>query len=220
MNKLIIFFILLILSCSTGKPQQESLLSDDHFVFKNLTNTNLIHSFKYQNNQLFSDSTLSTEFIPLDSTFKRLILAPILKKDLGIDAEYTGKFTLSHFISKQEKIGQNQPIVIYSTADDYTSLILALLDSTFKPISHLILSGGLFAGPYEANDSLTSWGEETFSKINDNEITSFVSKTYVWTDSRNDSAFIDSLLFISKIRDNGTIETKLIDSLRIKRKIR
>ena len=220
MNKLIIFCILLLVSCSTGKTQQENLLSDDHFVFKNLKNTSLIHSFKYQNNRLFSDSTFRTEFVPLDSTFIRLILAPILKKDLGVDAGYTVKFTLSHFISKQEKLGQYQPIVIYSTADDYASLILAVLDSTFNPISHLILSGGLFAGPYEANDSLTSWGEETFSKINNNEITSFVSKTYVWTDSRDDSEFIDSLLFSSKIRDNGTIETKLLDSLRIKRKIK
>ncbi len=218
MNKLIIFCFLFLLSCSTGENKQIIVLSDDLFVVKNLKNTSLIHSFKYQNNRLFSDSTFRTEFVPLDSTFKRLILAPILKKDLGVDAEYSGKFILCYFISKQEKFGQYQPIVIYSTGDDYSSLILAVLDSTFNPISHLVLSGGLFAGPYEANDSITSWGEETFSKINDNEINSYVSKTYVWTDSRDDSAFIDSLVFSSKIRDNGTIETKLIDSLRIKRK--
>ena len=220
MNKLIIFCLLLLVYCSTGKTQQENHLSDDHFVFKDLKNTNLIHSFKYQDNRLFSDSTFRTEFVPLDSAFKRLILYPILKKDLGVDADYTVKFTLSHFISKQEKLGQYQPIVIYSTADDYASLMLAVLDSTFSPISHLILSGGQFPGPYKAYDSLTSWGEETFSKLNGNEITSFVTKTYVWTDSRDDSSFIDSLLFSSKIRDNGTIETNLIDSLRIKRKFK
>jgi hypothetical protein len=143
-----------------------------------------------------------------------------MKKDLGIDANTSGKLFLSHFISRQDKIGNIQPIVIYSTGDDYQSLILAVLDSTLTPISHLVLSGGFFTGPYEVNDSLSCWGDETFSKINGNEIQSFVSKTYVWTDSRNDSAFIDSIVFSSKIRDNGKIDTKQIDSLRIMRKIK
>jgi hypothetical protein len=161
-----------------------------------------------------------TEFVPLDSTSKRLILAPIMKKDLGVDANYSGKFILSHFISKQEKIGNLQPIIIYTTGDDYQSLILAVLDSTLNPISHIVLSGGLFSGPYEVNDSLTCWQNETFSKINGKDIQSYISKTYVWTDSRNDSAFVDSLVFSTKIRANGTIDTKQTDSLRIKRKLK
>ena len=80
------------MSCSTGENKQTIILSDDLFVVKNLKNTSLIHSFKYQNNRQFSDSTVN-------------------------------------------------------------------------PNSHLVLSGGLLAGLNEANDSLTSWGEETFSKI-------------------------------------------------------
>jgi hypothetical protein len=143
-----------------------------------------------------------------------------MKKDLGVDSDYSEKFILSHFISRQEKIGPLQPIVIYSTGDDYTSLMLVILDSTLNPISHIVLSGGMFGGPYEVNDSLTSWGDETFSKINGSEIQSYVSKTYVWTDSRSDSAFIDSLVFSSKIRNDGTFDTKLIDSLRVKRLIK
>jgi hypothetical protein len=220
MNKLLLVCSLFFLSCSTGQNNQKVILSDDLFAFKNLKNSSIVKSFKYQDNHLFSDSTFRTEFVPLDSTFKRLVLAPIMKKDLGVDPEYSEKFILSHFISKQEKIGKYQPIIIYSTGDDYTSLMFVVLDSTINPISHLILWGGLFAGPYEINDSLTSWGKETSSKINDNEITSYISKTYVWSDARNDTALIDSLAYQSKIRDNGTIETKLIDSLRIKREIK
>ena len=220
MTKTLIFCFLFLLSCSTGNNKQNVTLSDDLFVIKNLKNSSLIHSFKYRDNHLFSDSTFKTEFVPLDSTYKRLILAPIMKKDLGVDADYSRKFILSHFISKQEKIGHLQPIVIYSTADDYQSLIFAVLDSALNPISHLVLSGGQFAGPYEVNDSLSSWGDETFSKINASEIQTHVSKIYVWTDERNDSAFIDSLAFSSYVKSNGSIETKLIDSLRLKRKFK
>jgi hypothetical protein len=220
MNRFLIFYFLLLISCSARQDNRNLVLSDDLFVIKNLRNSSITHSFKYQNNRLFSDSTFRTEFVPLDSTFKRLILAPIMKKDLGVNAEYSEKFILSHFISKQNKLGKYQPIVIYSTGDDYTSLILVVLDSTINPISHIVLNGGQFAGPYEVNDSLTSWGKVTYSTINGSEINSYISKTYVWTDSRNNSAFIDSLVLSSKIRDNGTIETRLIDSLRIKRKIK
>ena len=213
------FCFLFFLSCSSEKNKQLDFLSDDLFILRDLENSSIIHSFKYHNERLYTDSTLRTEFIPLDSTFKRLILAPILKKDLGVDMDYSQKYVLSHFIAKQKSIGKYQPIVIYSTGDDYSSLILALLDSTFQPVAHLVLSGGLFAGPYEVNDSLTSLGEEILSKINGSEIKSFTSKTYVWTNNRDDSAFIDSVIHSIKIRVDGTIETKLIDSLRIRRNI-
>lgn len=99
--------------------------------------------------------------------------------------------------------------------------MLTLVDSTSnQPVSHLILNGGFFAGPYEYNDSLTSLGEEKHSKIKGNTIHSYSLNTYIWSDSRNDSAFVDSITYISKILQNGRINTEKIDSVRIVKSIK
>ena len=110
-------------------------------------------------------------------------------------------------------------MIIWTSGDDYTSLILTLVDSTLNPVSHLVLNGGLFAGPYEFNDSLTCWGEEKYSKIKGSRIESYTLNTYVWTDSRNDAAFVDSINYISQIMENGQIKTEKIDSMRTTKRI-
>jgi hypothetical protein len=160
------------------------------------------------------------EFVALDSTYKLKVLAPFLKKDLGVDSDYVKSFMNSYFISKPNKIGDYQPLIIWTSGDDYTSLILTLVDSTLNPVSHIILYGGLFAGPYEINDSLTSLGEKRFFKINGETIHSYSLNTYVWTDSRNDSAFIDSISYKSTILKNRQIKTDKLDSVRVIKQIK
>ena len=219
MNKLILFVLIIGLgfSCSvkTDKNFNEFGLPDSLFALKNIENADLVYKVKYIDNKLFLDSLKKIEFVALNTTYKLKILAPILKQELGVDKDYVKSFMISYFISKQDKIGDYQPVIIWISGDDYTSLILTLVDSTLNPVSHLVLNGGLFAGPYEFNDSLTCWGEDKYSKINKNRIESYTLNTYVWTDSRNDSVFVDSINYKYQIMENGQIKTEKIDSIRI-----
>jgi hypothetical protein len=224
MKRLLIFGLILglIYSCSGSsikQPNRTIELPDNLFALKNVHNSSFINKVKFIDNRLFLDSSKQVEFFPLDSNLKGKILAPILKMDLRVESDYVKSFIISYFISKQDKIGDYQPVIIWASGDDYTSLILAVLDSNLCPISHIILYGGQFAGPYEINDSLTSWGEEKQSIIEGNQIKSTVLTTYVWTDSRNDSAFIDSISYKSKILGTGKIMTEKLDSIRIIKKI-
>ena len=219
MNKILLFGLLILLgfSCSvnTRMKVDKFELPDSLFALINIESTDIVNKVRYIDNKLFLDSSRKVEFIALDTTYKTKILAPILKKDMGIDKDYVESFILSYFISKQDKIGDYQPVIIWTSGDDYTSLILALVDSSLNPVSHLVLNEGLFSGPYEVNDSLTSWGEDKCSHINGTIINTYTLNTYVWTDSRNDSAFVDSIIYKSQILQNGQIKTEKIDSIRI-----
>jgi hypothetical protein len=223
MNKFLFLGLLIGIgfSCSvkTDNKVNEIGLPDSLFSLKNIENADLVYKVKYIDNKLYLDSSKRVEFVALDTTYKLKILAPILKKDLGVDKDYVKSFLISYFISKQDKIGDYQPLIIWTSGDDYTSLILTLVDSTLNPVSHFVLNGGLFAGPYEINDSLTSWGEDRHSKINGTTINTYSINTYVWTDSRNDSAFVDSIIYKSQISQNGLIKTEKIDSIRMIKRI-
>lgn len=214
----ILCLIGLISSCSKPKGYNTKIeLKDSLFALQNISFANIYHSYKHIDDKLYLDSSRNIGFTQLDTFYKVKILAPLLHKDLGraVDTNYVKRFTTSYFISKQNKVGQYQPLIIWSSGDDYTSLILAIVDSCLNPVSHLVLSGGLFGGPFETNDTLSSWGEDKFSKINNNEISTCILKTYVWTVNPDSTMIIDSLSYKSVIMDNGQIETELIDSLRI-----
>jgi len=220
MNKILLLGLItgLGFSCSvkTDKKVDGSALPDSLFALKNIENVDLIYNnVRYIDDGLFLDSSKKVKFVALDTIYKAKILAPILKQELSVDMDYVKSFMDSYFISKQEKIGDYQPLIIWTSGDDYTSLILTLVDSTLKPVSHMVLNGGFLSGPYEINDSLTSWEEEKHSKITGNTIHSYSLNTYVWTDSRNDSAFVDSIIYTSKILQNGQIKTEKIDSVRM-----
>lgn len=223
MNKYLFLGLLIGIgfSCSvkTDKKVNELGLPDSLFSLKNIENADLVYKVKYIDNKLFLDSSKKVEFVALDTTYKLKILAPILKLDLGVDKDYVKSFMISYFISKLDKIGDYQPLIIWTSGDDYTSLILTLVDSTLNPVSHFVLNGGLFAGPYEFNDSLTCWGEDKYSKIKGRRIESYSLNTYVWTDSRNDTAFVDSISYKSQILENGQFQIEKIDSIRTIKRI-
>jgi len=212
----------IVISCSMkiDKNADELDLPDSLFALNSIDNTDFIfYNVKEKDNKLYIDLSKKTEFIAIDSIYKLKILAPILKKELGVDNDYVESFMTSFFISKQEKIKNYQPLIIWTSGDDYCSLILILIDSTLNPVSHLILNGGSFAGPYELNDSLTCIGEEKYSKITGSEILSYTLNKYVWTDSRNDLSFVDSIFFRSQILENGQIKTEKLDSIRTTERI-
>jgi hypothetical protein len=223
MIKHFVFIILIccLYSCSNSKQETTNKLqlSDSLFALKNLGYAD-INRTKFIDNGLYTDSTKKVEFIPLDSFYIEKILAPILKQELGVDKDYVKSFMYSYFISIQEKIGNNRPLIIWSSGDDYESMILAIVDSTLKPVSYLVLSGGIFAGPYEVDDSLSSWGEDKYSIINDKRIESYTINAYVWTNSQNDTAIIDSIIYHSEILENGMIITNKVDSIRFSKTIK
>lgn len=223
MIKYLIFSLILGFGFSCNFKTEKQIvapeLADSLFALKNLSNTDFMYLMKYDDSKLFLDSTHKVEFTALDTSYKRKILVPILKQDLELDAEYVMSYMNSYFIAKQNKVGPYQPLIIWTSGDDYTSLILALVDSAFNPVSHFILKGGFQTGPYEINDSLTSWGEEKFADLNGNTINSYSLFSSVWTDERNDSVFVDSIIYKSEILDNGQIKTERKDSVRLLKRI-
>jgi hypothetical protein len=223
MKNLLFFCIFIGLLSSCSKPKtitsQKPVLADSLFALKDLSDIDICNTFYDQDNQLFIDKSRKIEFVELDSTYKLLILSSILKKDLKVDDNYLNHYMISHFISKQSKIGDLQPIIVKTIGDDYSSILLIILDSNLKVISHFYLSGGFDAGPTEINDSISSWGEEKHSKIQGDVINSYVIRTLVWTDSRNDTAFIDSVRYKTRILKSGEFQTHKVDSIRYISKI-
>lgn len=226
MNKILLLGLIIGLgfSCSvkTDKKIEESeALPDRLFALKNIEDADLIYNnIRYIDEGLYLDSSKKIEFVELNTVYKEKILSPILKQDLGVDKDYVKSFMQSYFISKQDKIGDYQPLIIWTSGDDYTSLILTLVDSTLNPVSHMVLNGGFLSGPFEVNDSLTSWEDEKHSKIDGNTIHYYSLTNYIWSDSRNDSAFVDSITYISKILQNGQINTEKIDSVRMVKSVK
>ena len=226
MKKLLVLGLILgigiLISCSMkiDKNVDKFDLPDSLFALNKIDNTDFIfYNVKEKGNNLYIDLSKKTEFIALDSNYKLRILSPILKQELGVEKDYVDLFMTSYFISKQEKIENYQPLIIWTSGDDYCSLILILIDSTLNPVSHFVLNGGIFAGPYELNDSLTCLGEEKYSKIIGSEIQSYTLNKYVWTDSRNNTTFVDSIIYKSQILENGQIKTEKIDSIRTTKQI-
>ena len=91
---------------------------------------------------------------------------------------------------------------------DYSALILVLLDSTCRPVSNFILSGG------ECGDDPKECDLKR-SILNGRQIKSFV-RSIVDRDNlyESDSILIDSINYITEILPNGTFKSRQKDSIR------
>ena len=135
-----------------------------------------------------------------------------------------------YFISKQEKIGDFQPIIIDVDASHYNDLLLIVLDKMNLPVSYLVLNKGVNEDThaiFNLADSLYRTFHCGASLLQKNEIYWYRVNNYS-IEFRMQSTpgakaelmggprwpYDDSIKYLSVIQSNGNITTKLIDSVR------
>jgi hypothetical protein len=227
MKNLFYLFVLIsvITACSNPKPTNNqkpkitpsindtSFLADKNFAFKNLQDiSTLWNNHKYgDDNKLFSDSTYRIALVPLTRQQKEKIIAPFLLKELSIDnVNYIVQGMQAYFISKQNKIGTVQPILVMITGDDYTSLTMILLDKNNHSVNGFNLFGGMQPGPTEKGDSLLIIPLDRYSVIAGNVITSYEVTHTDYSDSLKRPTLVDSVVLKSVIGDAGKIITTVL----------
>jgi hypothetical protein len=177
---------------------------DDLFVLKNIT-TSL---FKV-------DTTTRKKFVEMDSNQKRQYIIPNIhyeNKDLVVpDTQYLVKYIEGRFIAKQNKVGEFQPIILALYGDDYEVLLLVILDKNHKPVSQLILSGGISAGPDdETDDTLMQHDRE--SLLYGDTVRTYLLRLKIPKRDTIVSESIDSISYLREIMSDGKIKLLKTDS--------
>jgi hypothetical protein len=149
------------------------------------------------------------KLIELDSSQKALLLKPYVKY-------FPPHQYIAHFVSKQDKIGIFQPIILRVVGTDYLTLWLLLIDNDCKPVNVFYLEGENCEGPWETDSTIMDCPIKR-NKFTKNKIESFEIRT---TDFLNSSkSIIDSLVYITEVNEQGEFKTKRTDSVRyIRRK--
>jgi hypothetical protein len=191
-----------------------SFLDDENFVFKNLANTEDAKGIYKElkgggvDGNLYTDSTYKKLYVKLTPEQRSILVAPFISKQLDVNDKYARDLMQAYFISKQDKIGEFQPIIIEVDGDDYGSMILVVLDKNNKPIDAFNLSGGIERGPMMTGDSLLSFDKPSYSFLTKNLITTYRVTETDYTDSTKKEETIDSNVFVSTIDKTGKIITK------------
>lgn len=217
----LILFIAFTVACSNpkttdkGKPEttvriaDTSLLADKNFAYKNLQDlSTLWKNNKYdEDKKLYADSTFKVPFVSLTRHQKEKIIGPFLLKELGLK---NVNYMEAYFISKQDKIGVLQPILIMIGGDDYTSLTMILLDKNNRPVNGFNLFGGMQPGPTSRGDSLLIIPLDRYSEIAGNVITSYEVTHQEFADSLKRPTLVDSVVLRSVIGKTGKITTSTL----------
>ncbi len=225
MKKLIYisFLVGIFSACSNPKPinnagndsavANTTFLADTHFAYKNITDTYpLWKKHKYgENDTLYSDSTRKISFIELTQAQKEKFIAPFIMRELDIkDLKFVGQYMNVHFISKQQKIGDIQPILVMIRGDDYQSLTMILFDKNLNPVDGFNVCGGFDSGPYVHGDTSMIYPDNRYSTINNDKITTYRITEKHFDDSLKMPTVVDSVVLQSLIRTTGKITTKTI----------
>lgn len=226
---LIISLLTTLFGCNSNQPaNKKQEKSDtaalttsqiDTFYYWNIQNSKVVFDFTWDTNdysRLFSDTTMSKCFVKLDTNQMRQIVSPIL----NIESNYVVEYMYGHLISKQDKIYNYNPIIVFVNGDDYGALIYILLDKENKPVSHFVMHGGFCGGDYQLNDSTQGHCPIIHSTISKDIINSYTLKYFDKLDTITRPSIIDSISYLIKIKENGKLETKKIDSVRFSRIIR
>ena len=211
MNKLLPFFLLLILfSCNGNKPESikeantKFSLPDKLFKFKPGKKITLI-------DWNFNSDVQKQKLVELDSLQKLKLLAP-----LGTINDLPYNYFTTEFVSKLGKTGSFSPIILSMNADDYSGLYYVLLDSNLKPVSYYKLYGGSCAGPGMVSDSIIERCPTKTSIINTKGISSFEINEVVHL--KKGTSTIDSTCYFTKILSSGKMVTTKTSSKRYERR--
>lgn len=201
-----------LVACSTNSHKTKEAntltsLPDSLFVLKNIKSS------------LFRvDSATMKKYVEIDSIQQKQLITPTILDDIITSQDYINHDMGGYFIAKQNKIGSFSPIIVSMSGDDYSALILLLLDTNKRPVSHILLSGGVEAGPDgEIGDSIILL-HNTESILNNDIITTYT--LHIRQSEKNDTIppTIDSIVNVRKILPNGTIKLLKTDSSRYTRK--
>lgn len=184
------------------------LLADKNFAFKNITNTLFESKFKEHEGKLYADSTYKVVFVELSKTQKVKLLAASLKKEVGVNSAYVRDMMGAHFIAKQDKIGNLQPIIVQVGGDDYDALKMILLDKNNSVVNVFNITGGMQGGPSTIGDSLTEYEVQNYSYLDKNVITNTKISISDYADSLKKPSIVDSDVFKTVIDNAGKIRTK------------
>lgn len=225
-----IFYLLLLAilatACSHPKPKatekpklkdsisvaDTSFLADKNFAYKNASDLSRVWiERQYNYHDLYADSTRKVKFVELLPALKAKIIAPFLSKDQGTtNLDFIKNEVMAHFIAKQDKIGDVQPILVMISGGEYESLTMILLDKNNKFVDGVNLFGGLDSGPYQHGDTLMIFPVKRTSVLDKGKVIIYESTRKQFADSLKLPTIIDSNVFVSSINKEGKVVKKLI----------
>jgi hypothetical protein len=223
MRRLIaILSVLSLFGCSNNKAVGTGSLQlpDSLFAFHDIQNSLFVNQFWYDKKhdfEFYSDSIRKISFVKLDSIQKMKLIVPIVTSELGVDTSYVIRSMEARFISKQKKVGEFTPIVVWVNGDDYQELLYLLLDKNLTLTSHFVMYGGPDSGPSDRADSTMILQPYRHSFIKGNEIRSYALFERLRVNSVERPSIFDSITYISKILPTGQIKTQRVDSIRYER---
>jgi hypothetical protein len=203
------FFIFLFISCGQTiklDNSEKDCLPDNLFVATGLKQSMILEDFKHDKHWDYFYK--KKRLIALDSLQKTKLLEPFVQW-------FPAYQYIAHFVSKQDKIGEFQPIILRVVGTDYLTLWLLLLDNECKPVSVFYLEGKNCEGPWETDSTIMDCPIKR-NKFKGNKIDSYEIRK---TDFLNtDKSIIDSLVYATEISEKGEFKTKRIDSVRYVRR--
>jgi hypothetical protein len=107
-----------------GSVPLKFTLHDSLFKFKNIESTEFLRRTRIES------------LTPLDSFQKRILIKPFVRYFKDQLEAWDARF-----ISKQNKIGDYQPIIMYLLTTDYLAIWLMILNKDLEPISYVIIGG-------------------------------------------------------------------------------
>jgi hypothetical protein len=222
LNALLLFVFVSVTVVSCSGPVKEkaktkdsvpvvdtSFLADKNYPFKNVKNTlPIFKNIKYYKEVMYADSTHNTAFVELTKSQKLKLVVPFISKELKVDEKYVVDMMQAYFVARQAKVGDLQPIILYITGDDYTSLTMILINKAGLPAGGFNVNGGFQGGPEQVGDSITKYELRSYSYLKGNQITTIKIEQSDYADTLKRLSVIDSTVFKSIIANDGKITTK------------
>lgn len=190
---------------------QQIDIADSKFVFKNLTDTRITELFELYNNVYYTDSTKKVTLTPLSKEEKLKLISAFLSKELNVTAEYARDWMNAYYISRQDKIGDLQPIILKIDGDDYGSVTLILLDKNNNYVSGYNIAGGMLPGPNERGDSLIVYNWRSYARLNKGAITNYDLERSDYKDTTKKVSLIDSIITSIRFDDKGRFSSSVIE---------
>ncbi|WDF81057.1 hypothetical protein PQ469_13685 [Mucilaginibacter sp. KACC 22773] len=223
------FFVLSIIGCKnkvkdntnfTKRVKDTTLaidtafLDDKNYAYQNIADTRHVKMINRRtkdtsvDNDIYTDSSYSRKYVELTAAQKFRLIGLFIGKTLDVKPKFARDLMSAYFVSKQKKIGDLQPIIVWITGDDYGSLTMIILNKQNQPIDGYNLDGGMQPGPEEIGDSLIKFDLKSYSKLKNREITTVRMEETKHLDSTRTNVAIDSNVFKTVIQTDGSLNTK------------
>jgi len=216
--------IVFLLSCSSKKVENNKPINfpDSLFVFNDLRSLTERFHFEYKREGRIIQSFFKGKpVIRLDSAQKVILLKPF-SQHLTMYQDQPWMYD-AQFLSKQVKIGKLQPIILSVGGTDYTMIWYIVLDENNVPVSCIILDG----------ENCESFGEDFELTKRDSAVTLCAKKKNYFKENTIESQkltitrlyekefeIVDSVSYITTIKQDGSLSTEKLDSIRLRRKAR